>query len=585
MSLRRSIQAATFVLTVAGTAAAQSPAAAVGPADLLVDTTRPGTTLHLEYWGNISRLPALVLVSDSADLERKSRDPQYVDALKRYLRARYPLFNRFRVGNLFFGYDCAGWHFKELAVRDTHGNIQYQFEETIRMLDMLVRAGIRPSLALTGLPKTLVPATEQPISHPVYGCVNAPQIDWSKTEPRDRARDWWNLQAAFFRALIDHFGLAEVKQWEFATWTEPYNAVRNHDSHLVVSRESADDAHYDAAVATILATSIDAAMQAGLPIHIGNFAGDVRRDYPRVIAEILRLPKGREYLDYITGFALSVYRVNRAQSFAAQLDANFSLGRSSAMPRKPIFLDEFGELVDDFGAKPPRNVVGLEAGGTVALVLQKAYFFQDGSASAPSRVAFWDLSVASRQRADLSNAEEFIPSAATNVARLFAPLNGKRKLVVEGARANLIAASGAGEVYLVATGERVPTCNRAAGGPPGAVKVRLTGLKKQAKYRVDIASVGAESGNPVSVFLQGAPSYLCAPDAFALSKGEWLFASPEREHCFYEDQHVCSWRAQAKAHSLPRSVTSALRTDETGALTISLSPEPGGTSAALLRED
>ena len=585
MALLAKIQSAIVGLGLAGVVAAQNIAATAAPADLRIDTANAGAPLQLEYWGNMSRLPALVLVTDSADLERKSRDPRYVESLRKYLRARYPMFSRFRIGNLFFGYQCAGWHFKELAVRDAHGEIRYQFDETIRMLDMLVRAGFRPGLALTGLPKALLPAGEQPIAHPAYGCVNAPPIDWSRSEPRERARDWWNLQAAFFRALIDHFGLAEVRQWEFATWTEPYNASRSHDSHLVVSRTSADDAQYDAAVATILAASIDAAMEAGLPIHIGNFAGNVKRDYPRVIEEIRRFPKGRQYLDAITGFAVSAYRVKPSQDFAAILDERFSLGRSSAMPGKPIFLDEFGELVDDFGAKPPRHVVGLETGGTVALVLQKAYSFQDGSASVPSRVAFWDHSLGSREAAAPGNADEFIPSAATNVLRLFAGLNGRRKLVVEGGRPNLIAAGGAGEVYLVATGERSSgICNRAAAGQSGLLNIRLTGLRKQAEYRVEFSSVGAESGNPLSVFLQGAPSYVCDRDSFSLGNGQWLFASTERERCFYEDRNVCSWRARARARSVPTVVTRVVLSDDTGGLAVKLSPEPGGTSAALVRE-
>ena len=192
------------------------------PTVLLVDAGKPGPVFDIDFVGNASRLNAFLGVSSSSEI--LSDETRFAtSSSKEYIQARFPYFRAIRVGNLFFGYECSGANFQELAVRGSDGKLRYQFEETIQLIDELLRSGLKPHFALTGIPKAMVPDGEAVITHPVFGCVNAPALDWSKSKPKERARDWWQLQDAFMRALIAHFGKDEVKQWEFATWTEPLN--------------------------------------------------------------------------------------------------------------------------------------------------------------------------------------------------------------------------------------------------------------------------------------------------------------------------------------------------------------------------
>jgi len=80
--------------------------------------------------------------------KEKARSESYVQTLQTSLRTRFPAADRVRIGNLLFGYSCAGMPFAEMATRDADGSISYQFDETLDMLDLLVRTGTRPILAL-----------------------------------------------------------------------------------------------------------------------------------------------------------------------------------------------------------------------------------------------------------------------------------------------------------------------------------------------------------------------------------------------------------------------------------------------------
>ena len=100
---------------------------------------------------------------------------------------------------------------------------------------------------------------------------------------------------------------------------------------------------HDEAVATLLAASIDAAMKHELQIRVGNLAGAVQAEYPKLMAEIGKLPRGKSYLAYINGYAISRYRTKGGADVGRQLDTAFALLDNPAMPAKPLYLDEFGD--------------------------------------------------------------------------------------------------------------------------------------------------------------------------------------------------------------------------------------------------
>lgn len=567
------------VLAALSCAVAAKPPEQSTATQIVIAAERPGAQINVEFIGNMSRLPALVGVSSSTDLKEKLIDKGYADTLAASIRARFPASERIRVGNLFFGYSCADLPFEEMATRDASGSITYRFDETLDMLELLVRAGTRPVLALTGTPRALIPSGEKPVSHPAYGCTNAPPMDLSKPAPRERAGEWWQLQTAFFRALRERFGDKEIASWEFATWTEPVNHDRKPASHLILPKAIIDAGQHDEAVATILAASIDAAMAAGVRIHIGNFAGNIAKDYPSVIARIRNFPKGREYLDYIVGYAVSRYRTNVQQNIGQMMDSAFALRNNPHMPDKPLFIDEVGQLVDDTGTMPPPVGSGLVESSFIGIAVARVIESQDGSADDPRRVALWNTAIPPRARDVVKRADAFVPSATMNLVNFFQELNGSRKLPVAGAQHDIVAGKDADSVSLVLLGTHRGELDGAPGGPiPRRIKV--TGLKETATYVVTTREIGRMQGNAMSAYVGGGSHLDDAGKHFRKDGKNWRFATPRDEQCFFDEIAECSWRSKGRQAAVPRKKIVSLRTNEAGTLDLTLAPEPHGAILA-----
>ncbi|HSV68821.1 MAG TPA: hypothetical protein VLI72_01815 [Methylibium sp.] len=553
---------ATLLLALlAGSAAARESAARVDAAsEFSVDLRRPGPTLNLELLGNASRLPALLAVNSGALLSSGPRSGPGPD----FFRNRYPQYRQFRVGNLFFGYQCSGMDFDELAVRASDGRIEYRFGQTLDMLQTLVAAGIKPHLALTGTPRALVPPGEKPLEHPAYGCVNAPAIDWSKTQPRERMPEWWALQDAFFKALVARFGKAELQGWTFATWTEPLNPTRKL-AHLVLPEAVVRDGRHDEAVATLLATSIDAAMTHGLRIRLGNMAGPVDKEYPKLVREIGRFARGKDYLGYIEGYAISRYRTKAGQDIGQQLDAAFALLSNPAMPDKPLFIDELGDLAGDDGVEPFAGAAGLDGARFVATALERVVARQDGTPRSPRSVALWSDQITPRPRHLFTQPEAYLRSAASHVTNMFASLRGHARLVVDGPARLAVAGTREGRVKLILLG--APMTAGLGSPQPQTRGFELKGLRPNAAYSVTLTEVSRLQGNPISAFLGGAPGQgQDRSGRFEVRGGEWKLASPYWESCYFDEDARCAWRESARRIEAPLVRSSTLRSDAAGTL-------------------
>jgi len=569
-----------FCILVAPTLAWPDDASAspqgAAPTVLLVDAGNPGPVFDIDFVGNASRLNAFLGVSSSSEiLQDKTRFG--TSSPQEYIQARFPYFRAIRVGNLFFGYECTGTNFQELAVRDADGGFRYQFEETIQLIEELLRSGLKPHFALTGIPKAMVPDGEAVITHPVYGCVNAPTLDWSKSKPKERARDWWQLQDAFMRALIAQFGKNEVKTWEFATWTEPLNPAGKKSAHLVLPESVIQAGRHDEAVATIIAASIDVAMSLGLPIHIGNFAGPVEQDYPKVIDEIRRFPKGEEYLKYISGYAISRYRVKPEQNIGGLVDNAFNLLSNPTMPDKPLFIDEFGELVMDDGIRPFKIASSLERGVFVGALLARVFNHQDGSKRVPKRVAFWNTDITARARFTFSQFDDYLKTPATNVIAMFASLNGYSKLYVPMSLIQAVAGIKNGRTKIILIADENAVGGAGAGSDLGGIEIR--GLKANANYQVETHTINANNGNPLSVFLGGEQDYRYDL-RFAAVDGEWKLASKYWEQCFFDEIKECAWREQAHLVDAPLVRKEQSTTDAFGVLRVSV--DLAGSAAVMV---
>lgn len=549
------------------------PAGQFGPAisEFVVDAAAPGPVMHVALIGNASRLDTLLALRSASDL-RAGRGVPGAD----YFRQRFPHFEQFRIGNTLPGYACAGLDFDELVVRGADGRFEYRFEQTLLMLQRLVDAGIRPHLALTGTPLALVPAGEEPIRHEVYGCLNAPRIDWSRAEARDRVPDWWALQDAFLGALIERFGRSEIARWTFATWTEPFNPARK-PAHLVLPADVVGSGRHDAGVAAIVAASIDAAMKHGVRIRLGNMAGPVERDYPALIREIGRFPRGKEYLAYIEGYAVSRYRTQPGRPIDRSLEAAFSLLRDPAMPDKPLYIDELGDLSGLDGAVPFAPAAGLAEGIFLSVALQRVFERQDGTARSPAGVALWRHQIGPRGRDLFARPQAYLATPGSHVVGMFAALNGAARLPLAGPPGLALAAMRQGQISVILL---APGGERALFSPATRHERRVvvTGLAPSTAYRVRIVEIGRVHGNPISRFLDGAPGY--AQDSqgrFVRSAGRWVLSSPRWEACFHDEDASCAWRTAARTIEEPSVRTLQASSGRSGILTVAVE----GDSAAI----
>ena len=85
----------------------------------------------------------------------------------------------------------------------------HNFRNLFKIVDFLLENGAQPFLELSFMPQGLA-----------SGDKTIFQYRGNITPPRDEAK-WSELITAFTRALVDRYGLAEVRSWYFEVWNEP----------------------------------------------------------------------------------------------------------------------------------------------------------------------------------------------------------------------------------------------------------------------------------------------------------------------------------------------------------------------------
>ncbi len=100
----------------------------------------------------------------------------------------------------------------ELGVydEDASGNPVYNFAYVDQIYDSLLKAGVRPFVELSFMPKKL--AAEDIRQGFWYHPIVAPPKDYAK---------WDGLIRAFAEHLVSRYGIDEVAQWYFEVWNEP----------------------------------------------------------------------------------------------------------------------------------------------------------------------------------------------------------------------------------------------------------------------------------------------------------------------------------------------------------------------------
>jgi xylan 1,4-beta-xylosidase len=93
---------------------------------------------------------------------------------------------------------------------DAAGKPIYNFSYVDQIYDGLLRAGVRPFVELSFMPKKLAAETKY-------------QDFWYKPNisPPKSYEKWGELIRQFAQHLVDRYGLDEVSQWYFEVWNEP----------------------------------------------------------------------------------------------------------------------------------------------------------------------------------------------------------------------------------------------------------------------------------------------------------------------------------------------------------------------------
>src|SRR5271156_1388944 len=114
---------------------------------------------------------------------------------------------------------------------DAAGKPTYNFSYVDQIYDGLLKAGVRPFVELSFMPKKL--AAENDIQAFWYKPSVSPPKDYGK---------WGELVGQFAQHLVDRYGIDEVSQWYFEVWNEP-----NLDFWAGVPKEQTYYQLYDAA--------------------------------------------------------------------------------------------------------------------------------------------------------------------------------------------------------------------------------------------------------------------------------------------------------------------------------------------------
>jgi hypothetical protein len=309
-------------------------------------------------------------------------------------------------------------------------------------------------------------------------------------------------------------------------------------------------------------------MKHGVRIRIGNLAGHVQSDYPKLIAEIAKFPRGRAYLEYIDGYAISRYRTQAGADIGQQLDAAFTLLDNPAMPAKPLYIDEFGDLAGGDGAEPFQAASGLEGARFIAGALERVYSRQDGSPRVPRSVAFWRDQIEPRARNLYSQPEAYLKTPASHITGMFASMNGYARLPVQGPQRQGIAGMRNGQIKTIL----LPSVHLAGKAKPQQTRsLVISGLRAGAEYAVTSEVVSREQGNPISTFMDGSANYLeDRKGQFKVTEGKWGLASPYWESCYYDENVACAWRKKARKIEAPLMRKSKIRSDANGVLRTSI---------------
>ena len=106
------------------------------------------------------------------------------------------------------------------------GNYEYSWSNIFTVFDFLRSIDMRPIVEVSFMPELLAEYTNKTVFH-YKGILSPPKRFPAEAFPRrsvsppKRFADWRDFMTSFGTALIERYGLEEVKQWYFEVWNEP----------------------------------------------------------------------------------------------------------------------------------------------------------------------------------------------------------------------------------------------------------------------------------------------------------------------------------------------------------------------------
>ena len=204
----------------------------------------------------------------------------------------------------------------------SRGKATPNFHNVFEVYDGLVSRGVAPYVELGFMPAALASGPR------TFGFYNA------NVSPPKSVEDWGAFIATFLRALIERYGIAQVRQWPFEVWNEP---------DLPFFWSGNQQQYFDLYKATAVAIkSIDPALQVGGPATsgghwVGDFLGYCGQNNAPVDFVATHAYAGGNHDDlYGKGARFSVNDVipDTVAKVRAAIDA-------SAFAGKPLWLSEW----------------------------------------------------------------------------------------------------------------------------------------------------------------------------------------------------------------------------------------------------
>lgn len=389
-------------------------------------------------------------------------DPNVSQLPVGYFQNHYPLFKSVRLGNTFFGYEC----FKNTVVdpavdisvakKDAYGNITYNFDQLKGYYREMLRAGVYPLVTLTGFPKDLYLPNTHIYSRDAYGCTTVPPINFTKLLPKERMPQFAKLLREYFRALkADPVLGPSLSKWNFATWAEPFSRMARDENgnlkadqygHLIMDHATQD--RYAAwagvpndrsdvfleevqveAIATLIATTISVAMDEGVSIHLGNFAGNPE-ELQKVMTRIQQFSNGSAIADYAKAASFSKYSLVSEPTGKVAGMIHMIRKFNSDVPYNETYINELGikgfDQDDDVWESEP----SLWGGIYFARALENVFNLYNPAQRSITKINFWhdNLFFLPRNFERSLRFDDYLKKPAFHAMNFFSQLKGLRRL-------------------------------------------------------------------------------------------------------------------------------------------------------------